>query len=142
MTILQRFRDAVQLKDDEKLRLAVTDIFWHRPSEDVVPLLSSLLLEHWHEQHEDIAHTLQQFRDPRSIDALAASLAMKFEHLERWGNEHSFKRKVTWALADIGGPRVRQILMDLSQDSDPEIARYAQKRLDAWEREAHRKKLQ
>lgn len=55
------------------------------------------------------------------------------------GNEDAFRRKVTWALADIGGPSAKQILAELEKSSDEQLAEYAQKRLDSWESELHRK---
>jgi hypothetical protein len=47
-------------------------------------------------------------------------------------------RKCTWALADIGTPEAHARLEILAKHSNPQIAAYAQKRLDEWDDERPR----
>ncbi len=105
---------------------------------DLAPLLAEILLHPWHYQHEDLARTLQQLRDPSTADALAEAASMKHEYLA-YDDSHAFARKCMWALADIGSPKARRHLERLAQAADPVVAGYAQKRLDQWEQELGRK---
>ena len=105
---------------------------------DLGPVLAELLLLPWHQQHEDIAQTLQKLRVPSTVDALAKAALVKYDHLA-YNDSHAFARKCTWALADIGTLEARGHLERLARAEDSEIAAYAQKRLDNWEAELHRK---
>jgi hypothetical protein len=102
------------------------------------PVLAELILVPWHHQHEDIAHALQQLRVPTTVDALAKAALVKYECLA-YDDSHAFARKCTWALADIGTREARAHLERLARADDSEIAAYAQKRLDNWDAEQHRK---
>jgi hypothetical protein len=106
---------------------------------DVVPTLITVLSSPHHYLHEDIALELQHRRDPRAVDALAAAALLKFDYLA-FNNSYAFARKCTWALADIGTTAAREKLRALAQNSDEEIAGYAQKRLDNWDDELSRKR--
>lgn len=106
---------------------------------DMASLLALLLLEPWHEKHEDIAKILQELREPATADALAGAAVVKHEYLA-YDDSHAFARKCIWALADIGTPTSREHLERLSQNPDHEVAAYAQKRLDNWEHELPRKR--
>ena len=106
----------------------------------LAPVLAELLLQPWHNRHEDIAKELQSLRDPATADALAEAAVNKLEYLA-YDDSHPLARKCTWALADIGTPEARMHLERLAHNSDAEIAGYAQKRLDNWEREMGRKGL-
>ena len=81
---------------------------------------------------------LQDLCVPETADALATAALIKHEYLE-YDNSYAFARKCTWALADIGTPQALANLEYLAQTSDPDVAAYAQKRLDNWEHELHRK---
>jgi hypothetical protein len=105
---------------------------------NVASLLAALLLEPWHHQHEDIARALQELRVPSTAGALARAALVKHQYLAH-DDSHALARKCTWALADIGSSEARAHLENLAQDADPEIAGYAQKRLDDWQRELNRK---
>jgi len=105
---------------------------------DLAPVLAELLLETWHHKHEDIARSLQNLCVPESADALASAALIKHEYLE-YNDSHALARKCVWALADIGTSRARRHLEELARTSDPEVAAYAQKRLDNWQNELERK---
>lgn len=104
----------------------------------MVPTLIGLLRSAAHYRHEDVARWLQDLRDPRAVDALHAAALTKYEYLA-YDDSHAFARKCTWALADIGTPAAQDALGLLAACDDPEIAGYAQKRLDGWVAEARRK---
>lgn len=122
---------------------AVTDAlvlagFFERVTVDLAPLLAELLLLPWHYEHENIALTLQGLRVPGTADALAQAALVRHDYLDS-DDSHAFARKCTWALADIGSPEARAHLENLARADDAEIAAYAQKRLDNWDRELSRK---
>ena len=104
-----------------------------------VPLLVELLGLPWHRQHEDVARLLQFLKDPRAIDALFAAAFARHEYLA-YDEFFGLARKCTWALADIGTPEAKAKLVALTQVENPLIVGYAQKRLDQWEDERHRKR--
>ncbi|HXA17832.1 MAG TPA: hypothetical protein VN380_12620 [Thermoanaerobaculia bacterium] len=106
---------------------------------DMASLLGLLLLEPWHQKHEDIAKILQELREPATADALAGAAVVKHDYLA-YDDSHALARKCIWALADIGTPAAREHLERLSGNPDHEVAAYAQKRLDNWEQELPRKR--
>ncbi|HTL33076.1 MAG TPA: hypothetical protein VL326_08120 [Kofleriaceae bacterium] len=105
---------------------------------DIVPALLVLLRAPWCTSHEDVALVLQWRRDARAIDALFETALTKFPYLDH-DNSYPLARKCTWALADIGTPEARAKLGILAATDDPEIAGYAQRRLDRWDAEISRK---
>jgi hypothetical protein len=105
---------------------------------DMVPRILHLLALPWHRQHEDLIGWLQQLRDPRAVDALHAAALVDHEYLDH-DEFFGVARKCTWALADIGTPEALSKLRLLAASSNPLIAGYAQKRVDAWDAEAPRK---
>jgi hypothetical protein len=105
---------------------------------DLAPLLVELLLLPWHYKHEDIALALQELRVPATADALARAALVEHDYLDS-DDSHAFARKCTWALADIGAPEARAHLESLARVDDADIAAYAQKRLDNWDKELGRK---
>ncbi len=111
--------------------------FCERPP-DYAPILAALLLCTNHQRNEDLAHALQQERDPRTVDALCLAAQTIHEHLH-YDEFFNVARKCTWALADIGTPEAYAKLQLLSKNDNQSIAEYAQKRLDAWDRELPRK---
>jgi hypothetical protein len=105
---------------------------------NLAPLLARLLLQPWHCMHENIASALQGLRVPATADALAEAALVKHDYLA-YNDSHALARKCTWALADIGTPEARLRLETLAHADDPEVAAYAQKRLDRWDSELDRK---
>jgi hypothetical protein len=129
--------EATRLGDAGSVEFAVA-IAWGRTGDlDVVPTLIDLLRSTRHKRHEDVALWLQTLRDPRAIEALYSTALSPYEYLEFDG--HALARKCTWALADIGTVEAKERLRMLAGSEDPEIASYAQRRLDNWTREADRK---
>jgi hypothetical protein len=133
--VLGMLDEAARLDDAGSVECAVA-IAWGRAGElDVVPTLIDLLRSTRHERHEDVARWLQQLRDPRAIEALYATALSRHEYLE-YDNSHALARECTWALADVGTVEAKQRLRSLARSDDPEIAGYAQRRLDSWTEEA------
>ena len=134
------FREALATQDGESLHCALSLAFrCDLLRAEHAPLLALLLVEPWHNAHEDVASALQRLRDPGTTDALARAALMKHSYLA-YNDSHAFARKCTWALADIGTPEARAHLERLAQEQDAEIASYAQRRLDEWDEEIDRKR--
>ncbi len=125
-------------KDHNQIYDALQDMFQYGHHLLFVEPLIMLLELDCHNEHEDITRTLQQLKDERAIDILFSTAKKKFQYLE-YNDSKALARKCTWALADIGTLKAKEALSILSKDSDKVIAGYAQKRLDNWEKELHRK---
>jgi hypothetical protein len=106
---------AVEARDEDALRTAVGAL--HLCS-SAVPMLSQVLLEEWHDAHEDIAVELGLIGDPRAIQALSKAVRVPFAHLVEWGNLQAFQRKCAYALARIGTPESRMALEDLAREAE------------------------
>lgn len=130
--------EAKRLGDPASIECALMIALGRTGDIDVVPTLIDLLRSTTHHQHEDLARWLQDLRDPRAVEALYAVALTKHEYLA-YDSSHALARKCTWALADIGTVDAEERLRLLARCDDPEIAGYAQKRLDGWTREMGRK---
>jgi HEAT repeat protein len=94
-----------------------------------VPILNQLLLEPWHQKHEDIASVLQRLQDPRGVESLYTAAQATHAYLD-YDEVFGLARKCTWALAKIGTPEALESLRRLAKGASSEIVRgYAAKRL-------------
>ncbi len=99
------------------------------------PLLCGLLLAEWHECHEDVARTLEDLRDPRSVVALyEAALTAKAHRYLAYDDGNALARKCTWALAKIDTPAAWEKLEALSRCGGATLESFASKRLVARSR--------
>ena len=119
---------AYHARNSEALRNAVT----HVKKKESAPLLAKLLLEQWHDSHEDIVFKLGLIGDPRTVEAIARAAVISFNHLIEWDNLHEFQRKCAYALARIGTSESRNALETLAQHSDPHLREYGQEGLQKW----------
>jgi hypothetical protein len=103
-----------------------------------VPALILLAEGPWHQRHEDVVRAIQQLRSPDAVDALERTAFSVHEYLA-YDEDFSLARKCAWALADIGTPEAQHALGRLAACNNSIIASYAQKRLDNWGDELHRK---
>lgn len=139
MNNLERIQAARTSRDDKALFEAMLQVFRDGPTRELVPTLCELVVEDWHEQHEDVVLVLQELRDARATEPLFRAATMRFDHLDRWNNLREFQRKCAWALADIGSNDARAYLGELSRLDDEKLAGYAQRRVDRWDDELGRK---
>jgi hypothetical protein len=103
------------------------------------PVLCRLLEAEWHQCHEAIVSVLQKLKDSRAVDALYKAAFVKHEYLA-YDTSFGFARKCTWALADTGTADALEKLRLLAKSENPQIAGYAQRRVDNWDREQERKR--
>ncbi|MDL2260082.1 hypothetical protein LJB99_04340 [Deltaproteobacteria bacterium OttesenSCG-928-K17] len=95
----------------------VFDLF----SLEYIPILSKLLAEDWHIDHEDIATLFQKFRRPETIDVLYKTALRKFKYLD-YNDSSALAVKCIWALGDIG-TKAAKTKLELLAKSDNEIIR-------------------
>ncbi len=133
------FENAILHKDADLADEAVTQAFLYEKPAVFEKFLNAMLSADWHREHEDIARLLQQIASPDSVVFLAEAATLKFAYLD-YDDSKAFARKCTWALADIGTEAAKKALEKLAANEDLEIAGFAQKRLDNWQNEQHRKK--
>ena len=139
--VIRELNDAAASIVPDVVDDAVTEAYRFGLSSEFVPALIQLRGLEWHTRHEDIVSALQQLRDPQSVDILEVTARKTFDYLD-YDEFRGLARKCTWALADIGTMSARIALERLAADRDPLIAGYAQKRLDHWQDEIHRKKCE
>lgn len=94
--------------------------------------LRRLLLEDWHDVHEDIVFSIDQSGDESAIGAIAQAVNIPFPHLIRWGNLHEFQRKCAFALVGIGTPSAHAALEVMASSADPFLRRYGEEGLFKW----------
>jgi hypothetical protein len=122
-------RTAVENRDAEALWSLVPAL---EQSPESVPLLSSLLLEDWHESHEDIVFTLGLIGDARAIGAIERAVTIPFNSLVKHGNLPEFQRKCAYALARIATEESRLALERLAGHSDAWLREYGAEGLQKW----------
>jgi hypothetical protein len=122
--------------DDVDHALGLMGEVGFRPS--FLPMLIKLLDASWHKSHEALIVLFQEVKEPDTVDALyrAALVTHAYREYDDYG---ALIRRCTWALADIGTPEARNRLELLAASADELIAAFAQRRLDRWENELHRK---
>ena len=126
---VEALRAAMTTRDKDAMWSAVPAV--HLCS-DAVPLLTQLLLEDWHEAHEDTAFELGLIGDPRAIHSLSKAVRIPYAHLVRWGNLNEFQRKCAYALARIGTDESRVALEELAREADSSLREYGEEGLAHW----------
>ncbi len=120
---------AIDAQDIDALFKALENI---KNKKDVASILSCILLEEWHEAHEDIVFELGLIGDPCSIEAITKAIEIPFSHLVQWNNLHEFQRKCAYALARINIPDSRAALEVLAKHKDPFLKQYGMEGLEKW----------
>ncbi|WP_282162851.1 HEAT repeat domain-containing protein [Ulvibacterium marinum] len=83
-------------------------------------LLGNLLLEKWHNCHEDLAMSLQSIGDPQSIPFLEKAMYLNLEYLD-YNDGESLIRKCAYAIADVDTEESLKKLQELSESENPII---------------------
>jgi len=102
-----------------------------------VPLLLQLLLLKNHWWHEDIIGAFRYMKDERTVDAVYTFISNPSP--DSYPHTPIICRKAAWALANVGNENAYQKLNALVAHSNPTIAAYALKRIQAWGKEQGRK---
>lgn len=94
----------------------------------LAPVLCLLLGRDDHKGHEDIADTLQNLRDPRSVECLYERATRPLAYLT-YNDSTALARKCVWALHDIGTSEAIAKLTLLTRDRRMPVANESSKRL-------------
>ncbi len=97
-------------------------------SRRATPILCSLLVRDDHEGHDDLADTLQNLRDPRSVGCLFDRTQRRLPYLD-CNDSSALARRCVWALHDIGTEEALAKLEALAKDPREEVAGEAVDRL-------------
>ncbi len=129
MDKLDRLVLAANDKDVNALRHAVAHM-----DEDVsfAPLLAQLLLEAWHDSHEEIVAGLGLMGHHGAVTAISRAAVTPATYLVKQNKLHGFQRKCVYALARIGTIEARAALADLATSTDPHLSEYAREGLAMW----------
>jgi hypothetical protein len=117
----------MRAKDSVALRASLTS-----DAQIPVPVLCELLMEHWHDLHEDIVFELGLIGDPAAVDTIRRAASVPFESLVKWGNLSEFQRKCTYALARIASQESHQALELLALSEGSQLREYALEGLAHW----------
>lgn len=99
-------------------------------SQRATPILCGLLGRDDHARHEDVAKTLQDLRDPGTVECLFTRVGRRLEYLE-YNDNTALACKCIWALHDIGTPDAIDRLRQLAHDPREEVSREVAARLEA-----------
>ena len=134
-SIFQDFEAALEIANQDAIEAFYLQ---HNFQSEHGSILIKLLNLDYHQCHEDLVLTIQQLKLPEAVDVLYSTALKKYHYLE-YDELFALARKCTWALADIGTLAAQEKLRQLAGGDRQIIAGYAQKRLNNWERELHRK---
>lgn len=137
-TLAEKLQNAVLSRDADEIESVLVEMYKSGPKHEFVTQLNQLLTLDCHQRHEDIVQTLQELKDPSSVDVLYRTALKTFEYLD-YDECFGLARKCTWALADIGTPEAKEKLCELSKSDNSFIAGNALKRLENWSKELSRK---
>lgn len=98
-------------------------------TEEFITILSKLIGEPWHYQHEDIAMIFQKLKSPQTIECLYKTALTRFEYLE-FDEAFALAVKCIWALGDINTPESREKLKLLAQSENEIIKNNATNQLN------------
>lgn len=129
MDILSALAAAVTKEDCNDLRDAVNMV---NQDFKAAPLLAKILLEDWHDSHEDIVFELGLIGNPTVVGAIASAAKTKFISLVEYGNLHEFQRKCAYALARIDTDESRMALEDMILSDDEYLRKVGAEGLAHW----------
>lgn len=129
MDILSALAEAATNRDPDELRDAVNAV---NRDFAAAPLLAHILMEDWHDSHEDIVFELGLIGNPSVVGAIANAAKMRFSSLVEWGNLHEFQRKCAYALARIGTDESRTALEEMVHSEDDYLRQVGEEGLSHW----------
>lgn len=110
----------IRSSDDIEDVILLLFIFPEVEREIFITPLCGLILQDWHYKHEDIATLFQDWKDPRTINALYETTNRPFTYLE-YDDSYALAVKCIWALGDIATEGAFDKLKILSTSKNPVI---------------------
>ncbi len=132
--IKQDLLETMGNKDSELLELQMLPLYiFERDIEfaELLELLNILLVQDWHEQHENIVYFLEKMASVSSVSYLMRAIDSHYEYLQ-WDTNCAFERKCIWTLGLIGNSEAISVLQKL-KESQPPISSYADEQLKRLE---------
>jgi len=99
--IMDFFKEAIRDTDSKKLTFCIGASFRDGIDSDYLNFFETVILEEWHEEHEDIVDIVYQFKDDRFSDALREIAANKSKYRKYDDELESTLRKCIHALKVI-----------------------------------------
>lgn len=129
MDSLSALAAAATNRDPDELRDAVNSV---NRDFAAAPLLAYILLEDWHDSHEDIVFELGLIGNPTVVGAIAEAAKTKFTSIVEWDNLREFQRKCAYALARIGTDESRTALEEMVRAEDAYLRQVGEEGLSHW----------
>ncbi|MCT4639851.1 MAG: hypothetical protein N4A72_19285 [Bacteroidales bacterium] len=99
--------------------------------EPLYNLFKKLIVENWHNYHQDIARFFQfNFKNPDCIDSVIQAMYLHCEHWDEEDDRDPFVRKCAYVLATLGTDYAVEKLKELSKSKDPIIKKYCSYQLE------------
>lgn len=128
--LIDELKSAINKKDSKALSFTMILVYFREFfSNDLLPILEPILVEDWHQSHEDIAFLLQKLKSPSSAKWLFQAATMNFDYLE-YDEFFALARKCMWALAAINTPESRKMIQELATVDNEVICEHAEEQLE------------
>ena len=117
-------------QDSELLEYALVYYYHAGFHQDHCSDLEVLLVEGWHNQHEEIARIMQmKVHCECSVEPLSQAIVNKYEYLFEQGDYYPFVRKCFFAMGSLKTEKARKELVKYISDPDSTIRDLAQEQL-------------
>lgn len=119
--ILQMFDEAIAEKDIEKLQFCIAVSFRDGLDKDYADVYYKIILETWHEEHEDIVDNVYNIKDERFCEPLL-KIALDRSTYRKFDDENeSTLRKCVHALKAINTQKSIDTLTKLIETKNPNV---------------------
>jgi hypothetical protein len=119
--ILQMFDIAVADHDEKKLKFCIAIAYRDGIDLDYSDIFHKIILDTWHEEHEDIVDIVFDFKEERFCDALL-KIALDQSSYRKFDDENeSTLRKCVDALVAINTNKSKDIIEKLIQTKNPNV---------------------
>lgn len=119
--IINLFYQVLIDKDKKLLQFCIRASFRDGIDTDYIEIFDKLILEKWHDEHEDIVDIVYQFKDDRFTTSLE-QIANKPEIYRTFDDEmESTLRKCFHALKAIDSENSRKVIKNLIESKNPNI---------------------
>lgn len=114
------FAKIIQSRNANDLEYGLVILFAIEKDNNLTDLLNKLLLEPWHREYEELAHSLQGRKSPESIPFLKKAMQNKYEYLESYETgTRQFVNQCGHVLKSIGTDAAINVIKELSESDDP-----------------------
>lgn len=118
---IQFLESAVDEKDTQKLKFSIAMAFCDGLDKDYSDIFYKIILETWHEEHEDIVDIVFHFKEERYCEALL-KIALEDKIYRKFDDENeSTLRKCVYALLAINTKKSNETLKKLILTKNPNV---------------------